>query len=281
VKIDDQFPDHPKVVALSDAAIALWLRGICYCSRYLTDGAIPERVLAFMLEVERELYKLGVPVKLIVVDTLSRAIFGGNENAPDDMGALVTNGTKIQQSIAAHVLWIHHSGKDEARGARGHSLLRAATDTEIEISANGDQRCARVTKQRELENEGVFPFRLRVVELGINRRGKPVTSCVVEPGGDMPATKSDSLTGHTLTAMTALHNTMAADGRRNKPGVPDGVAAVHSEAWRREFYSKCGSEGTQDGKSKAFRRAVLTLQTRQMVAFHDDWVWVTRGETGE
>ena len=26
-------------------------------------GAIPERVLAFMLEVERELYKLGVPVK--------------------------------------------------------------------------------------------------------------------------------------------------------------------------------------------------------------------------
>ena len=26
-------------------------------------GAIPERVLAFMLEVERELFKLGVPVK--------------------------------------------------------------------------------------------------------------------------------------------------------------------------------------------------------------------------
>ena len=28
---------------------------------------------------------------------------------------------------------VHHTGKDTAKGARGHSLLRAATDTEIEV----------------------------------------------------------------------------------------------------------------------------------------------------
>lgn len=36
-------------------------KGQEFCDHYF--GAIPERVLAFMLEVERELYKLGVPIK--------------------------------------------------------------------------------------------------------------------------------------------------------------------------------------------------------------------------
>jgi hypothetical protein len=222
--------------------------------------------------------RLGMPVRLIVVDTLSRAISGGNENAPDDMGALVTNGTLIQQSVKAHVCWIHHSGKDEARGARGHSLLRAATDTEIEITVNGPQRMARVTKQRELDGDGEFPFLLRVVELGMNKRGKPVTSCVVEHGGDPIQAKPDSLTGHTQIAMRTLQDTMATSGRRGVRGVPDGCPAVHSEDWRREFYLRCGSETTTDAKSKAFRRAQIALQNRQLIAFHDQHVWLTRGE---
>jgi len=237
------------------------------------DGDTRPLIAAIRQAAER----LGVPVRLIVVDTLSRAIAGGNENAPDDMGALVTNGTLLQQSVKAHVLWIHHSGKDEARGARGHSLLRAATDTEIEITASGPQRMARVTKQRELDGDGEFPFQLRVVELGMNKRGKPVTSCVVEPGGEPIMAKADSLTGHNQIAMRTLHDTMAATGRRNVRGVPDGCPAVHSDDWRREFYLRCGSETTTDAKSKAFRRAQIALQNRNLIAFHEQFVWLTRG----
>ena len=44
VIVDDQFPDHPKVIGLSDAAIAAWLRGLCYASRYMTDGFIAAQV---------------------------------------------------------------------------------------------------------------------------------------------------------------------------------------------------------------------------------------------
>jgi hypothetical protein len=87
--------------------------------------------------IKHEAAKLSLPVRAVVLDTLSRAMAGGNENAPDDMGALVTNGTRIQQETGAMVCWVHHSGKDQARGARGHSLLRAATDTEIEVIDNG------------------------------------------------------------------------------------------------------------------------------------------------
>jgi hypothetical protein len=45
VKLDDQFPDHPKVVGLSDAGLACWIRGLCYASRHLTDGYIPVAAL--------------------------------------------------------------------------------------------------------------------------------------------------------------------------------------------------------------------------------------------
>ena len=41
VKIDDLFPDHPKIVALTDAAFRTHVTGLCYAARYLTDGHIP------------------------------------------------------------------------------------------------------------------------------------------------------------------------------------------------------------------------------------------------
>ncbi len=41
VKLDDQFSDHPKVKALSDPAYRAFVDGLCFCSRYLTDGRIP------------------------------------------------------------------------------------------------------------------------------------------------------------------------------------------------------------------------------------------------
>lgn len=39
-KIDDGFWSHPKVLELSDAAIALWVRAGSYCAGHLTDGEV-------------------------------------------------------------------------------------------------------------------------------------------------------------------------------------------------------------------------------------------------
>lgn len=139
--------------------------------------------------------RLTIPIGLIVVDTLSRAMAGGNENSPEDMGALVRHLDLIRQALPSHVSVIHHSGKDSARGARGHSSLRAATDTEVEITREPGTKTstARVTKQRELELGDEFPFELVPVTLGTNRRGKEVTSCVVRwaDAGPAPATAAE------------------------------------------------------------------------------------------
>lgn len=127
---------------------------------------------------------MAVPVTLIVIDTLARAFGGGDENGPEDMGALIRNMDMIREATGAAVLFVHHSGKDQARGARGHTSLRAAVDTEIEVTADkeGGGKTAVPVKQRDLEKGAAFPFTLKRVELGRNQHGEPVTSCVVEAG---------------------------------------------------------------------------------------------------
>ena len=42
VKLDDQFPDHPKIEEVGGDAAWLYVCGLCYCARYLTDGKIPK-----------------------------------------------------------------------------------------------------------------------------------------------------------------------------------------------------------------------------------------------
>lgn len=45
VKVDDLITEHEKCVGLSADAWCLWLHGLTYCSRNLTDGRIPKPML--------------------------------------------------------------------------------------------------------------------------------------------------------------------------------------------------------------------------------------------
>ncbi|MFE3572413.1 hypothetical protein ACFXON_23635, partial [Bacillus subtilis] len=49
-KVDDGFWSHPKVAALSDAAVALWVRAGSYSCQHLTDGHVARSVLRMLGE---------------------------------------------------------------------------------------------------------------------------------------------------------------------------------------------------------------------------------------
>jgi hypothetical protein len=117
----------------------------------------------------------GSKVALIVIDTLARAMGGGDENASTDMGKFVANCDRVRAATGAALNIVHHTGKDKARGARGSSALRAATDTEIEIDAG----TLTMTKQRDAGKFNELKFTLDVVEVGRREDGAAVTSCVV------------------------------------------------------------------------------------------------------
>lgn len=119
--------------------------------------------------------------RLIVVDTMSRAMGAADENAAKDINDLICNLEALRDGTGAHILLVHHSGKDASKGARGHSSLRAAVDTEIIISRDSetDLIAAKIDKQRDGLTGATFRYRLLVEDLGEDADGDRVTSCIV------------------------------------------------------------------------------------------------------
>lgn len=189
--------------------------------------------------VDNASLKFEQPVSLVVIDTLSRATAGANENASEDMTSFVSAVDKIRAATGAHVMVVHHSGKDTSKGARGHSSLRAATDTELEIA----KRRLNVKKQRDGEHAPEIAFDLVTVNVGTDRHGKPVTSCAVEWQSAGAELEQAHLTRREHQVADALKNLVRGLG-----------GGVDTDDWRKEFIS-CHPEANDDANKQAFREA--------------------------
>jgi RecA-family ATPase len=93
--------------------------------------------------------------ELIVVDTLNRAMIGGNENAPEDMGTFIRNVTGIRAYTHAHIAIIHHETKSsDGKNPRGHSSLEGVDDALINVEKRQDgSRIATVVHARTTHTE--------------------------------------------------------------------------------------------------------------------------------
>ncbi|GAC1332360.1 MAG: hypothetical protein NVSMB13_21010 [Mycobacteriales bacterium] len=110
-----------------------------------------------LVEVCRELR----PV-LVVIDTLSRSIPGGDENRPADMTRAVNSLDRVRMASRATVLVVHHPDK-RGNAARGHGSLTGAVATSYEVA--GDGRTLRVIndKSKDEAKSDVITLRLSVV----------------------------------------------------------------------------------------------------------------------
>lgn len=222
---------------------------------------------------------------LLVIDTLSRVMAGGDENSAADMTALIRNIDAIREATGAHVMLVHHTGKDTARGARGHSSLRAATDTEIEVGKSGEDgdetRAALVTKQRDYQGGETFAFTLKSVPLGLDQDGDEVTSCIVEAAESesyLAAKAAKKGIGGNQKIILDAFDLLVADGYA-KPN-PGGVGfpevgkfhCVSIEELRRVAQGKMA--GSDPGK--LFRQAFAALtDNRGVLCMADKLVWRT------
>ena len=214
-------------------------------------------------------------VAIVVLDTLARVMAGGNENAAEDMGLLVINADKIRHATGAHVCFIHHSGKDESRGARGSSALRAATDTEIEIKKLGNISAATVTKQREMEIDGSFVFGLTVVEIGVNDRGRAVTSCVVREidPGTVKQKKRLPRGANQKILLKAMVNCAASDLlKETQIGLPATCKGMDLD----EFYDQCSGKLSVDAKHRRsrFNDAIASLVSEEHMGLENGFLWL-------
>lgn len=144
----------------------------------MLDNASVTTLIEFCRTAEVE---FGEKCVAVFVDTLARAMLGGEENSNDTMGAVMKTGCdRLRDELQCTVIIVHHLGKDHDRGSRGGSALPAAMDAELVISEEQDNRVITVKKARDGQSGERFGFKLRVVDLGQDDDGDPVTSCVVD-----------------------------------------------------------------------------------------------------
>jgi hypothetical protein len=146
----------------------------------------------------------GERLVLVTIDTLARVMGGGDENSGADMSRVLDNLELIRTVTGATVMVIHHQGKDISKGARGHSSLRAALDTELLVGGQDGVRTLSITKQRDLACVPPMQFELAVIDLGTDENGGPVTTCVVNHMGEAPRTQAKAVGRNQEKALTAL-----------------------------------------------------------------------------
>jgi AAA domain len=200
-------------------------------------------------------------IKWLVIDTLSRALAGGDENSAKDMGKLHLGADEIKRLTGSHVTIVHHSGKDTSKGARGSSLLLGNIETEISITRHGDSRTMELTKQKEGEDGLQWKFKLLTVELGQkSRRGKLIKSCVAEYGG-AEFEIVDELSERDRAAFRILTQLAGETETRDDEGYPIVSKASFCKALKSSHWPNPGC------KAPAFSNAV----SRALTAFAQEY----------
>jgi hypothetical protein len=126
-----------------------------------------------------EINAAGLHAGIIVIDTLAQSAPEAEENTSSDMGRILSNAQLLARITGSLVVLVHHTGKDVSRGARGHSSLAAALDAAIEVKRPLTGREWRIAKSKDGEDGVTHPFRLQIVDLGLDEDSEPITSCAV------------------------------------------------------------------------------------------------------
>jgi hypothetical protein len=98
--------------------------------------------------------ELGQPCGLLIVDTMARALVGGDENSARDVGLFIANLDEIVRPLASLV--VHHSGKDGGV-ERGSSALRGAADSMIKTERSEKDKRNLTLKCAKSKDAEEFP----------------------------------------------------------------------------------------------------------------------------
>ncbi len=228
----------------------------------------------------------------VCIDTLNRSI-AGSENDDKDMGAYVRAADAIRAAFDCLVVIVHHSGYSAER-PRGHSSLVGALD--VQISVKSDAADNIVTELELAKDEAIglqFVSRLKVVEIGRDDDGDPITSCVVEAADetDKPAAKKATakvqsrLPKSAVNALRALDETLAEVGVAAPASnhIPPSARVVTVKEWRTYAFQMGISSSRPDtseanqerARLKAFDKAVETLAAESEIAIWGTHVWKT------
>lgn len=204
----------------------------------------PEEVSQVILAARQVEAATGEPVRFIVIDTLARCFGGNDENNARDMGAFIEGCDNIKRETGATLLVVHHSGKDDGKGARGSSAFRASLDAEFNVNREGEGGALILTctKMKDSEEPHKAAYDLRTEDLFTDEDGDIVCSLVVI---DVPREAREldpelegvnNLTGNHAALWQSIRSRIAKGEPCNRSILRDDMEAVLGEKARKSFH---------------------------------------------
>lgn len=214
------------------------------------------------------------PGAVIIIDTLNRSAPTANENESRDMGLILEGSKRLQSLTGGLVVLIHHTGKDETRGMRGHSSLLAAMDAAIEVSRLNEQREWTVMKSKDGQDGQSFGFRLAIEELEIDEYGEPVTSCAIEPVGASQTRSGTPPPGkNQKTVLSVIQELLATQGTLGNPGVPPTSLSIPLELVITTSANQLPGEELFRKKGRV-KEAIKGLAAQGVIKCNDVFLWL-------
>jgi hypothetical protein len=276
------------VYVASEAGSSIIKRFVGWRDTRLSDsaGRIPLAILTRgpnllnMVELEKLAEQLedlqeeaGLPLAMTIFDTLSRSIPGGDENNAQDMTMAVNAADYLRERFKCATAYVHHSGKDPSKGARGHSALFAAADLVIGIQ----DRVATVEKVRDGVSGERFPFSLEPIEVGKDADGDPVLTCLLN-ATDVSAPRKDyqPTAKNQKIVIGPLREMARAKGDRS-PGTsitPRGALTLSMSELIDAVIPKFGDLPGFRAREKIMD-ALMGLQANGVIGVYGDLIWLT------
>lgn len=235
--------------AVNDSAFVMWPERV----NLYQDDADVKRMIE---EANAWAAYYEAPVGMLIVDTISAATTGADENTSKDMSTVVDRAWAFAKATGAHVALIHHVPKG-GHGPRGSGVLTGNVSTLIEVmrtegeihrDTSGadtklrDVRRMRIIKQKDGPDGRTWDFVLKQVIIGKDEDGDDVPQCVVQQvneradeGREVTAPAGWSvLKPNNVTILRALQKAIAQSGavpQQPVSGVPEYTKCVRVGDW--------------------------------------------------
>jgi hypothetical protein len=257
---------------------------------------------------------LGQPVKMFVVDTLTLAMSGGDENHSGDVAKILGRCNAIRDATGVAVVLVAHTPAGGGK-IRGSTAWRGNVDSVLMCEHRLDEKGKEIDpKQRDSQGRAIkdvrvvkvkdgpcgwsFPYVLDVEVIGKRPNGKDISSCIVlPPNGGAPARSPDAkkpVTENEKLYLRAIASAIDEHGRYAPSGVPVApyvkvAAKTHVRSAHNALYQ--GEKGADEddpqkaaslrlnAAAKARERIGTTLVNRDFIGSYDPWLWITpRGQ---
>jgi putative DNA primase/helicase len=216
--------------------------------------------------------QIGGRFDVLFIDTLNRASPGLDENSGADMSQIIQSAEVLRSAIEGLVVLVHHTGKDQTRGLRGHSSLLAALDSALEVKRSSDQRSWSVAKNKDGQDGVEHSFDLKVIDLGQDEFGEPVTSCVVTTSAaHAPKRPAAPRGSQQILVLKSLGDLLRKTTHFGKAGAPPGRPCVELDSVIDELGSKLPVEAKRTRET--VRRVVTNLAASKHIEIKDGWIW--------